>query len=98
MGMLAVIELAGKVEAKRMSLAEALRQHFATNFVSPIREEWVPVCVDIIEQYKDGNHDLSYKVHVPGEPDRALVSAESIVGNFHLDPFVGEWDVVEEKR
>ena len=90
--MLAVIELAGRVEAGTMSLLDAVSQHVTINFVHIPHRAWIPVCVDIIKRYKGGDHDLSYQIHPPGEPERALVSAESIVENLHLDPFIGEWD------
>ena len=90
MGMLAVIELANNVEAGSISLAEAVGKHFATSFVKPIRDEWISVCVSIIKQYQGGDHDLSYKIHAPGKPDDVLVTAESIIEDLHLDPFVGE--------
>ncbi len=92
MGILAVIELAGEVEAKTKSLTEAVQQHFATGFIRPIRAEWAPVCVNIIERYKGGDHDLSYKVHALGKPSDVLLTAESIVEDLHLEPFVGEVD------
>lgn len=90
MGMLAVIELAGKVEAGAMSLTEALRLHFSTGFVKPIREGWIPVCVGIIEKYKGGDIDLSYGVNVPDKPTDFTVVVELIVEDLHLEPFMAE--------
>lgn len=89
MGMLAAVELANKVQAGTLSLTDAVAQHFSTGFVRPIRSEWIPVCVSIIERYKGGDHDLSYEVHVPGK-DNVLVTAESIIEDLHLDAFSGE--------
>lgn len=92
MGMLAVAGLAERVKAGTISLGDAVAQHLITGFVRPIRAEWTSVCVGIIERYKGGDHDLSYEIHTPGKPDDVLVTAESIIEDLHLDPFVGEID------
>ena len=92
MGMLAIIELANNVTAKTMSLYDAVHQHLATGFVKPIHESWALVSVNIIERYKNGDHDLSYKIHAPGKPDDVLVFAESIVDDLHLEPFMGDME------
>lgn len=92
MGMLAAIELAGKVEAGTMSLADAVRQHLTTGFVKPIREEWYSACVGVIERYKGGDDDLSYGVPIPNKPGAVPVSAESLVEDLHLEPFIGTID------
>ncbi len=91
MGMLAIIELANKVTAKTMSLYDAVHQHLATGFANPVREAWVPVVVNIIERYKSGDHDLSYKIHAPGKPDDVRI-AESVVEDLYLEPFMEEVD------
>lgn len=92
MGMLAVIELAGKVEAGTMSLTDAVCQHLTTGFVKPVRKEWHSVCVNLIERYKGGDDDLSYGIPIPNKPDAVPVSAESLVEDLHLEPFIGKVD------
>lgn len=86
MGMLAVTELAQKVEAGTMSLRDALHRHLATGFVNPIPEEWIPVCMGIIERYQGGDRELYYDIPVPGKPDSLV--AESITEDLHLEPFM----------
>lgn len=92
MGILAVIELADKVEAGTMSLTDAVHEHLTTGFVKPVREEWHSVCVGLIERYKDGDDDLSYGVPIPNKPEAVSVSAESLVEDLHLEPFIGKVD------
>lgn len=88
MGILAVMELADKVEAG-MPLDEAVRLHLTTGFFNPIRIEWHPVCMAIIERYKGGDQDLSYGIPIPNKPDVLPLTAESLVEDLHLDPFLG---------
>ncbi len=90
MGMLAVIELARKIEADEMTLTDAIRQHLATGFFKSVQEKWIPVCVGVIERYRGGDTDLSYGVNVPDKPTDCTVLVESIVENLHLEPFMGE--------
>lgn len=89
MGMLAVIELAQNVEAREMTLRDAVRQHLATGFFKPVRDGWIPVCVGIIEKYKGGDTDLSYDVPIPSKPDALPVKVESLVEDLHLAAFMG---------
>lgn len=96
MGIFAVIELANRVEAGTISLADALKEHFTSGFVTPtgnsttIREDWISVCADIITRYKGGDHDLSYRIHAPGTADDVEPIAEVIVEDLHLAAFLGE--------
>lgn len=90
MGILTTIELANDVESGTKSLNDALSEHLRNNFVRPICLEWLPICVGIVEQYKGGDHDISYEIHAPNKPKDVLLSAESIIEDLHLEPFVGE--------
>ena len=90
MGMLAVVKLADQVEIGTMSLTDAVSRHLTTGFIKSIRVEWLQICTGIIERYKGGDHDLSYKIHAPGKPDDVMLTAESIIEDLHLEPFVGE--------
>lgn len=92
MGILAVIELADRIRAGTMSLTDAVREHLTTGFVKPVREEWHSVCVAIIERYKGGDENLSYDIPIPNKPDAIPVSAESLVEDLHLEPFIEKVD------
>lgn len=88
MGLLAVIELANQVEAGTMTLIDAMRRHFSANFVKPIHEKWLPVCINIVERFKGGDHDLAYDILIPDKPDDLPIVAESLVEDLHLEPFM----------
>jgi hypothetical protein len=86
MGMFSAIQLAVDVHDERTTLVEALRQHLMTGFFHQINDEWIPVCVGIIERYNAGDDDLSYGVAVPNKT--IDVPAEKIVDDLQLSPFI----------
>lgn len=90
MGMLAAIELAERMRSGELTVEEAVTRHLSSGFVKPIHDGWIPVCVSIIERVRAGDSDLSYKIHVPGKPDDVFFTAETIIEDLHLDPFVSD--------
>ena len=90
MGMISSVAMAERMAAGAVTVQEAMTWHLRSNFLPPIREAWIPVCVGIIERVRAGDADLSYKIHAPGKPDDVLERVETIIDDLHLDPFVSD--------
>lgn len=68
-------------------LRHALNWHLVCNHFpyDPSRVALIEPCARIIERYRAGDHDLSYRVHGPES-----ITAEKMVEQCHLDAFLVE--------
>jgi hypothetical protein len=87
---MSAVAMAQEMHAGNVSVEHAITWHLTSNFMPPIRDEWIPICIGIVERYKAGDEDLSYKIHPPHKPEDVQLTAETIMNDLHLEPFLAD--------